>query len=51
MGNYLYSKEIQEQSLQSYCVNSFANDNNNLIIDYIEKNDQGDLVIYYKVIE
>jgi len=51
MGNYWYSTEIQEQPLQSYCVNSYANDNSNLVIDYIKRNEEDELVIYYKVIE
>ena len=53
MGNYWYSTEvIEEKALQSYCVNSYANDNsNNLVIDYIKRNEDNELVIYYKVIE
>jgi len=53
MGNYWYSTEvIEEKPLQSYCVNSYANDNsNNLVIDYIKRNEDNELVIYYKVIE
>ena len=52
MGNYWYSTDIEEKPLQSYSINSYANDNsNNLVIDYIKKNDEGELVIYYKVIE
>ena len=52
MGNYWYSTEIQEQPLQTYCVNSYANDHsNNLVIDYIKRNEDNELVIYYKVIE
>ena len=47
MGNYWYSSEIKEKPLQSYTINSYG-DANNLIIDRIEKDNNGDLVIYYK---
>jgi len=46
MGNYWYStEEIQEKPLQTYCINSYSDCN--LIIDYIERNNEGDIVIYY----
>ena len=50
MGSYFSSYEPIEKPLQSYTINSYG-DANNLIIDYIEKDNNGDLVIYYKVIE
>jgi len=50
MGSYFSSYETIEKPLQSYTINSYG-DANNLIIDYIEKDNNGDLVIYYKVIE
>jgi len=46
MGNYWYSTETEEKPLQTYCINSYSDCN--LIIDYIERNNEGDLVIYYK---
>ena len=51
MGNWYSTEVIEEKPLQSYCVNSYANDNNNLVIDYIKRNEDNELVIYYKVIE
>ena len=49
MGNYWYSTETEEKPLQTYCINSYSDCN--LIIDYIERNEDNELVIYYKVIE
>jgi len=48
MGSYFSSYE--EPPVKSYTINSFA-DSNNLIIDHIERNNDGDIIIFYKVIE
>ena len=49
MGNYLFNS-YEQAPVKSYTINSYA-DSNNLIIDHIEKNSDGDIIIFYKVIE
>lgn len=47
MGNYIFSS-YEEPAVKSYCINSYGDCN--LIIDYIERNDE-DIIIHYKTIE
>jgi len=49
MGSYFSSEPPIEQALKSYCINSYGD--YNLTIERIEKNNDGDIVIHYKVIE
>ena len=48
MGNYLFSN-IEEPAVGSYCINSYSDCN--LIIERIEKNNDDEIIIHYKVIE
>ena len=48
MGNYLFSN-IEEPAVGSYTINSYGDCN--LIIDYIERNNNEDIIIHYKTIE
>ena len=48
MGNYIFSS-YEEPAVKSYCINSYGDCN--LIIDYIERYDDNDIIIHYKVIE
>lgn len=47
MGTYFSSYE-EPAVVKSYCINSYGDCN--LIIDYIERNDE-DIIIHYKVID
>ena len=45
MGNYIFSS-YEETPVKSYCINSYADCN--LEIERIEKNNDGDIIIFYK---
>jgi len=49
MGNYIFSSYEEPSTVKSYCINSYGD--YNLIIDYIEEGNEGDIIIHYKTIE
>jgi len=47
MGSYFSA--YNQPAVGSYCINSYGDCN--LIIDYIEEGNNGEIIIHYKVIE